>query len=37
MMLGSKGSSQNAEVEASDEHRQHLRASTESKQDKTFH
>lgn len=33
-MLGSNGSSQKADVEASDEHRQHLRASTERKESK---
>lgn len=36
MRLGSNGSSQKADVVASEEHRQHLRASTERKQTKPF-
>lgn len=37
MMLGSNGSSQKADFEASDEHRQHLRESTGNNQKKKFH
>jgi len=37
MMLGSNGSSQKADVEASLEHRQHLRASTANGKGKQIH